>query len=96
MDSCLEDVGQRPPGESLFRVFTQISPKERMAEFMNKIRTDMNIDSTVRGVKKIMEKLSVFIDSVIRDCREQLPPEKFESSVEADIIVPRFLSELSK
>ena len=37
-----------------------------MNQFINKVRTDMNIDSTVRGVKKIMEKLTIFIDATLR------------------------------
>lgn len=32
-----------------------------MAGFIVKVRTDMNIDSSVRGVKKIMDRLVSFI-----------------------------------
>ncbi len=35
--------------------------KEKATNFINKIRTDMNIDNSTRGVKKIMERLNVFI-----------------------------------
>jgi preprotein translocase subunit SecE len=44
--------------------------KERMTEFIHKIRAEVNIDNSPQGMKKIMEKLISFIDVTIRESKQ--------------------------
>lgn len=67
-----------------------------MAGFIVKVRTDMNIDSSVRGVKKIMDRLVSFIQTTLKQCRQEYPSEKMANPIEGDIIIPKFLADLSK
>ena len=66
--------------------------RARLTDFVSKVRTEVNVDSSSRGVKKAMNKLCLFIEELLREVKEKYSADKFIKPLEADTMIPKFLS----